>query len=157
MKSIIIVFAAFIFLTLTSCASAQTDAKLKSFTDYHQSWIGLYSFNEFAESPIGSNLTMIYQIFIYEEDGRYYANVIIDGNLTMVRDRALVKGNSESIDLVFDSFLPDSPNVSLDIEIEASVLLTFTRQGSEIITTWGMIRPALEANEEPGVHFELIG
>ena len=156
MKSTIIVFTIFIFLVLTSCASTHAETKPELSTDYIQSWVGLYRFNEIVESPIGSNLTIIYQIYIYEEDGEYYANIIIDGNLTMVRNRAFVKGNGESIDLVFNSFLPDSPNVNLNIEIEIGILLTFTRQGSEIVTTWGVIQPALEANKKPGVHFELI-
>jgi len=49
------------------------------FADNLKSWVGIYEFFEFIDSPIGSNQTRVYEINIYEESDVYYANIIIDG------------------------------------------------------------------------------
>jgi len=121
-------------------------------TNYLLSWIGEYHFSEFEEAQIGSNLTMTYSITVYEEQGMYYANVVIDGNHTMLRVRALLQGDSESIDLIFYSYLPGNLHERFD---GGDILLTFTKEGDDIITTWGCIQPALAANEKPYIHFQL--
>ena len=120
------------------------------------SWVGMYTFNEFLQNPYGSNVTMRYKIYIYEYSGNYYANIIIDGNFSMIRDRAILKGNYSEVNLIFHSFLPDSPHINADVEMEAITLLSFMRYENEIITTWGAITAALPVNKEAGIHFKPV-
>jgi hypothetical protein len=118
------------------------------------SWVGSYELFEFIENSFGSNHFRAYSIIIYKQDEVYFADVIIDGWQTMIRARALVRGNYESIDLVFHSYLPDS--IMNEFYDEGDVLLSFTRSEDEIITTWVKIQSIWIDKTEPGVYFELI-
>ena len=150
MKLITVIFITVIFLvTFTHCSSAQEDV-LESTNDYVHPWVGEYDFFEFIASPVGSDLSMGYRITIYEERGVYYAEVIIDGFQTMLRARALVQGNHDSVDLIFNSYLPDNLSERFN---QGDILLTFERTGVEVITKWGSIQPLIPDNEKPGLHF----
>jgi len=112
-------------------------------------WIGNYEFYEFAEP----NINMVYTIIIYEDSDVYYADVSINGFQTMKRIRAQLTGNSKSIGLVFDKYLPDNVFESL---IPGDVLLTFSNSGSEIITEWIKLQPILSENKVEGFYFDKI-
>ena|GEM_PF-4454464 len=114
-------------------------------------WVGSYSFYEFIESQWGSSINMQYDIIIYETGGEYHADLIIDGFQTMLRAKAIIQGNNEAIDLVFDSYSSDNLHEWFNA---GDILLTFTRDYEGIITTWGKLQPIIAENEKAGVYFE---
>ncbi len=116
--------------------------------DSLESWVGDYSYTEYA--PPDQN--MFYSLIIYEENHDYYADIYIDGFQTAKRLRAKVAGNGLSVDLIFDSYLPDS---MFDIYEEGDILLSFTKSGSRFLTSWGEIEPMLlEDDVKDQEHFE---
>ena len=148
MKLTTFILVAAACLVLSSCAP---NPELPD--DYLKSWAGEYSFFEFQHGEIGSPHMLDYLIDINKYSGSYYATVTIDGWQTMIRARAIVQGDSESIELIFDSFFPDNMHERFS---EGDILLTFTRQGDEIITAWGRLQPMIIDNEKTGIHFELL-
>jgi hypothetical protein len=110
-----------IFSVILAGCSANEVISFTPFANDLNRWIGGYEFYEFA-SP---NINMNYTVNIYEDDGKYYADIIIDGFQTMARLKAIVQGDSKSIDLIFDSYLPE--NVQ-EIYKKGCILLTFGRR-----------------------------
>ena len=173
MKFINTIFVITICLMLTSCNVNQIEIQSKtSFDDsipnYEisnleeqpepfaydlKSWVGVYEFYEFIETQIGSNMGRVYEIKIHEENGVYYADVILNGFQVYLNARALVQGDSESIDLVLYSYFPDTISEPFD---EGETLLTFAKIDGDMITKWGIIPPLIVANEEPGIYFKRI-
>ena len=115
--------------------------------DWHEwsEWYGDYYFEEFA--PPDQN--MVYNISITNDE----SNVEIDGFQTMARKKAWVVGNANYIEIVFDGYGDDDMFKS-DYYIVGQLLLTFTRKGDEIITTWGRLEPILPENNAPGLYFK---
>jgi len=143
------------FLILTGCnvnyEEMQYDLPIENDTNnLLNSWIGKYEFEEYIEG-IGSPIWRNYKITIYEEYGINYADIIVDGFQTMIRARAFVQGNDESIEFIFESFLP---NDLFRIYNTGDILLSFSRENDVIITTWGKIKSFVDENQEPGVYFE---
>lgn len=135
------VFQIIIILTLTNASDNRESLDL---------WIGNYKFSEVSGEPI---MVMDYEIDIYQEDGKYFADIYQDGQTTMVRVRARVYGNEEWISMVFEEYLPDH-SIGLNCEGE-SVLLSFRSDNENICTYWGSIEPMLYDNESSGgVYFE---
>lgn len=113
-----------------------------------QSWAGAYGFSEYAPP----DLYMWYRITIYNENGEYYADLFIDGHMANKRMKANVIGDSEDIDLVLDTYLPNNDFESIE---EGEVLLRLKRENSEIHTYWGGIQPMIPGNSESGkIYFE---
>jgi len=113
-----------------------------------ESWEGNYSFFESWPSlNEGINHFMSYSICIYEEDGKYCADMTIDGWMTLARYKALIQGDSQSIELIFDSYLPENMSVLYD---KGDVILTFKKNENEILTYWGEYYPTLIENQESG-------
>lgn len=111
-------------------------------------WIGNYVFNEFA----APNIDMNYSISIYKENGDYYANIKIDGFQSMTRAKAKIKGNDNSIVLIFDEYLPDN---KFKLFNKDDILLTFKKKNSDIVTYWGKLKPILTENKDSGkVYFK---
>ena len=119
-----------------------------------ESWGGDYFFEEVG-SP--THHCMEYNIVIYSEGGKYYANISMDGWLTMNRLKAQVIGDDKFIQFVFCEYLPDS-YVPEYAQIEVGiVLLSFERKGSELLTYWGYIKSFNPENEKSGkVYFEYV-
>lgn len=119
------------------------------------SWIGVYEFEETALSDIGGSIQyMEYSVKIYKDNDNYFAGVTIDGFQTMYRIKAEIKGDESSIDVVLLEYLPDSMTC-IDI---GSVLFSFEREDSKLLTCWGEIKPILIQNEESRkVYFHKVG
>ncbi|MFW6016143.1 MAG: DUF5991 domain-containing protein [bacterium] len=118
-------------------------------TDALESWVGEYEFSEFA--PPDQN--KFYEISLYKENSNYYADISIDGFQTIIRLQTKVIGDENSINLVFEKYLPDNLFESYN---KGDILLSFEKENSEIYTSWGEIKPMLESNEKSGqVYFEI--
>jgi uncharacterized protein YgfB (UPF0149 family) len=95
----------------------------------------------------------LYTIFLYENDGSYYADIVMDGFQTMNRLRTKVQGDSNSIDFIFDSYLPEN---RYELYIKGDVLFSFEQDGADILTIWGELTAELYENQESGeVYFTL--
>ena len=113
-----------------------------------QSWAGAYGFSEYAPPDI----YMWYRVTIYNENGKCYADIYIDGHMTNKRMKANVLGDSEDIDLVLDTYLPNNDFESIET---GEVLLSLKKEHSEIHTYWGGIQPMIPENSESGkIYFE---
>lgn len=109
-------------------------------------WVGEY---EFEESTSGSPpMEMNYEIEIYEEEGRYYAEIEIMGQTTMASAKAEVDGDENEIRLLFREYLPNHI-IGLKCD-KGDVVLRFVRQGKELYTYWGKKQPLLYENKESG-------
>ena len=106
-------------------------------------WVGAYTFYEHWY-PYKN---MQYELEIFREENHYYANLSIDGVQTMTRLKAVVEGDSTSIDIVFDSYLPENLYGAYK---QGDTLLTFREEQDRIVTDWGELQPILKDNGEPG-------
>jgi hypothetical protein len=113
------------------------------------SWIGKYSFFEFVppHEVIGSSMMWNYDIYLYEMDNLYYALVFIDGFQTCVRAKATVVGNDESINVVFELYLPGN---LYEANRKGDILLTLERSDDEMLTYWGIIEAVVSDNQVSG-------
>jgi len=142
-----------ILFSFTACSNAaQTDiinSNVENISNLPNLdwWIGVYEFEENALSDIGgSNQHMEYRVNIYKENDNYFADVSIDGFQTLYRIKAEIKGDEYSIDVVLLEYLQDSMTY-IDI---GTVLFSFERENSKLLTYWGEITPILKQNEESG-------
>lgn len=109
-------------------------------------WVGEY---EFEESTSGSPpMGMAYEIEIYEEEGRYFAEIEKMGQTTMASAKAEVDGDENEISLLFKEYLPDHV-IGLKCD-KGDVVLRFVRQNEELYTYWEKMQPLLYENEESG-------
>ena len=69
----------------------------------------------------------------------------------MLQIRTVIVGDRNAINLVFDSYLPGN---MYEIYGEGDILLSLERKDSKVYTRWGMLKPLLLENKEPGVYFE---
>ena len=111
-------------------------------------WVGEYKFSESASEPNGPFMMMDYEVEIYKKNDNYYADIAIDGQTTLVRAKARVEGNEDSISLRFLEYLPEH-RIGLCSEIN-DVLISFGKENENIYTYWGEIGPMLYKNEESG-------
>jgi hypothetical protein len=127
--------------------------------DWHEweEWIGDYDFYEYA--PPDHN--MVYSISIGEhpEWPLLTAHIEIDGFQTEVKQQARVVGNANYIEIVYSSYLSglryaDFAGVPFR---EGEIMLTLTRDGDDIYTAWGALKPMLPANGAPAIYFEKSG
>jgi len=96
---------------------------------------------------------MVYRLKIYPKNSIYWADINIDGWQTLRRLRARVEGDNDSIQLIFDSYLPENHSKLFST---GDLLLTLTKRESKIITKWGEIKPIVRENEKDGVYFNKI-
>lgn len=127
------------------------DSDNKMILEDLDNWIGKYKFFESASVPNGPIIIMDYEIEIYKTSKGYYAEILIDGQTTMVRVRAKVTGNENFIHLKFLEYLPDH-KIGLCSEID-DILISFERKNEMIYTYWGKIEPMLVENEKSGKVF----
>lgn len=118
--------------------------------DKSESWIGNYSFFEFAPP----NQNMKYKITIYEDNG-LYARIKIDGFSTMERITAKVWSHADEIRLTFYDYYVDEDGKSSDLEKyeEGFMLLEMRKEDGAIITDWALIQPLLIENRKAGQYF----
>ena len=131
MKRILIILLAISLVSALGCSNSAGSSM--------QLWVGNYTFSEFV--PPDQN--MFYGISIIKEDDGYYTEISIDGFQTVGRLKAKVEGDRNSINLIFNEYLPD--NMSEPYKV-GEVLLSFERKNSELITFWGKIRPIDQIN-----------
>lgn len=130
-------------LTVTGQSGEETVGEMYNFDN----WIGEYSFEEFSPP----NQMMFYNITIFKEGDKHYANIYIDGFQTMQRLQARLIQTEMYVSLAFDKYLPD--NLYEPYE-KGDILLSFIINNSgELITDWGKIQPMLLSNQEEGVYF----
>ena len=115
-----------------------------------KSWIGSYSFEEFAPP----NQFWYYSITIYEDNG-LYARIRLGGFQTLERIIAKVWTHNDEIWLTFyEYYVDEEGNTSVcGTREEGSTLLTMRREGDILITTWYAIGAQLIKNQEPGQYF----
>ena len=130
------IYLLILIIAILSYQNAFSSSDLKS-------WRGDYSFSEFYPPDI----FMGYMIRIYEDSGDYYAEINIDGFQTMARLKTKVHGNGKSINLIFDSYLPDN---MFELYKKGDLLLRLKRKGNGIITEWGKLIPVVNENKKSG-------
>jgi len=123
-------------------------------------WSGHYRYDEGWLALSGLYVGETYELVIFQVEAsrEYFACVSICGYQTYYLFTAQVKGNAQSITLVFDSYFnqhadggpfgPYSPG---------DVLLKLDRQGSNIITTWEKMQLVNHPDDAPGVYFQKTG
>lgn len=100
------------------------------------SWVGKYEFGEFIDRGEDlSSMFMAYEMELYKENDRYYADVKADGHMTGINLRAKLYGNDEWVSLVIDEYYPEHKS-GLE-NMENMVLLSLRRQGENLYTYWG--------------------
>ena len=122
--------------------------------DQSKSWIGSYSFEEFAPGSFRKNEFRDYSITIYEDNG-LYARIKIDGYKIFERMTAKVWTHHDEIRLTFYEYYVDEEGNSSVPETykEGYQLIRMKKAGDAIITEWCGIEPLLFGNEEPGEYF----
>ena len=82
-------------------------------------------------------MVMSYEIEIYEEEGKYFAEIEQIGQTTMAYIKAEVRGNKDEIYLLFNEYLPDNVWGPLceegDILIKFALSLYSAKQSSIIL------------------------
>lgn len=112
-----------------------------SYKNSLKSWLGEYTFSEGYSEPGYAPLAMEYYLKIYEDNDKYYADIEIDGNLTMTRIRAELAGDKNWISLLYLCSLQD--NMFVDFYSKNSVLLSLKKDDAQVYTYWGEIQPML--------------
>ena len=112
-------------------------------------WIGTYSFGEYG--PPDSLIVMEYEIQIYRENDGYFATIEIDGYQTMTRIKAKVIGNHNSIDFIFEEYLPDN---MFEPYSNGDKLMSFERKDGGFITNWHKMTLRLTEESLPGEYFK---
>ena len=111
-------------------------------------WVGTYAF----EDDLGDGYFWEYRIIIYKDDADYRAEISVDGRQVMLRLLARVVGDGNSVQLVFDRYLPDN---SFDVYRPGQLLLALEWRDSTLLTKWGRLSSALE-DGIVGVYFEKV-
>ena len=101
-------------------------------------WEGIYTFFESDQVDDGPYLSMDYNLCVYSEDGKYYADFTMDGHLTAKHLRAQVYGDEEWVSFVFLKELEGNA-FSWDESKGNTVLFSLRRENDVIYTYWGDI------------------
>ena len=118
--------------------------------DSLESWVGTYTFEEYG--PEDSGIMLCYEVVIYRENNKYFADISIDGYQTMTRIKATVTGKQKKINIYFKEYLPDN---LYDFYSAGDLLLSFEIKGSKLITHWEKIMPSFTEKSSSGEHFVL--
>lgn len=150
MKKIIVVFLVFIFLLSSSCNSGECDDL--------SSWVGVYTFEEIYDRYYDANDEMNayyvhYEITIYEDNSDYFADIVIDLPIPLIRNlQAKLIGDEEWISLIFLSGDQLSTAAHADM-----VLVSFRKESKDIYTYWGGLSPCSDENEQSNkIYFEKV-
>jgi hypothetical protein len=126
--------------------SETTETKQSETTDPLESWVGVYKFSEFAEP----DQNRWYSIDIFKENDLFYAKININGIQTLIRIKAIVEGDKEHIDILFDKYMPDN---IIEIYSAGDLLLKLEKIDNEIYTEWVNLKPMIIKNKERGIYF----
>ena len=141
-----------------SQASTQQEAETKDKEleekDNLDTWLGTYTFDEVSggenDEPF---MFMDYDVNIYKEDGRYYADVVVNGQFTGVNVKTNVYGNTEWVSFVLKEYNLDHV-VGLS-NCENDVLFSMRKCEDNVYTYWGIQEPLLPQNRPSGcIYFE---
>ena len=136
-----------------SQASTQQEAETKDKEleekDNLDTWLGTYTFDEVSggenDEPF---MFMNYDVNIYKEDGGYYADVVVNGQLTAINIKAQVLGNANWIGLVV---LQDNEDCVQNWGwLKNNVIVSLRREKDAIYTYWGFLSPLLKENRLSG-------
>ena len=126
-------------------------------------WTGEYVFSDTFEHNSGEmHYVVDYEIIIYRDDRKYYAELEGDGWFLQTRSLAYIEGDENSIDILFKSSLPgDSLYGRAERYEEDELMLTLSYDGSELISSWYALRNEhpifIESEEEiKGIYFDKI-
>jgi hypothetical protein len=128
---------------LSGCSSPNSDLS---------GWIGNYEYSaSFSpDTPIGTTLYEAYYVSIYQDNDVYLADIIANGWMLGINARAQVRGDKNSIELIFMEY----PETSMELFKEGDVIISLTNDGNNITTKWIGIAPELGANRgAEGVYF----
>ena len=125
------IVSVFILCLLAGCSSKQEE------TDLLKGWVGDYAFFDDFQVPDGPCMTLDYKLTIYEEAGKYYADMDAYGWMTDDHLRAKVYGNDEWISLVFDKELEGNHLKPKD----DTLLMSFRKDKTDIYTYWAHYKP----------------
>lgn len=143
LKSFLIICIAIVILA--GCSDIKNDTTTQNGYQLSE-WLGNYEFYEYFPP----NINMEYNINIYQENEECFANISIDGFQTTQRIQADVKGNTEGIDMIFETYLSESTGENIE---KGKILISFKKEDSEIYTYWGEIQPILPENMKQGIYF----
>jgi len=136
---LLMTFALAIALALGSCANTSDDNL--------SAWVGRYIFEEQTPDEL-----WIYDITVFAVEDRHYATIRVDGGQTL-RMLAVVQGDAQEITLVFMNNLPGNRQSRFH---EGDALLSLRTGRNTLHTTWGVLMPVLEENQDAGTHFGLV-
>lgn len=122
--------------------------------DNLDNWIGKYVFGESYSEEDSAYMFMDYDIDIYKEKDQYYADVVVNGQMTAINLTANVYGNEEWISLVIAEYNPE--HITGLSEMENTVLLSLRNQGGELYTYWGVLEPLSDKLPYSGMYFEKV-
>lgn len=123
--------------------------------DWHEwdEWVGKYTFGEFAPP----NQTWEYTLTIGKiSDAPLFSVYLqVDGFQTQVRKWATATGNANYLEIVFNSYDDEDRDLAYENYSYSygDLMLTLTRKGSDIYTTWVKLQPMLQSNAAPGIYF----
>ncbi len=124
------------------------------------SWVGTYQYKETISSAI--NEEVIYTIKIYEENGKYYANIAGRGKKLYSESLAYIKGDENAINFFFIETLPEDAHYWKAERYNVNdLLLSFWRRDKRIETSWKLLQGenpvfADSKDEIIGEYFEMI-
>ena len=123
-------------------------------------WVGEYSYSESfpagpPDNPTERYGTVEYLISIFKTNNSYYAEIKNEGNQTNINILACIVGNGDKVELLFDSYLPNNTSGNFK---KNDLLLSFSRKGNELFTTWNIIESNTSILDETdqGVYFKKI-
>ena len=120
-------------------------------------WAGTYEFVEYA-AGLHSGITYVWthRVFIYHHNGGFFAYLNTNGMRGIDRRfLAKVVGDYYSIDFLFE--LDFQTGGIHDVATNPNTgyrLLTFRRDGDDVITEWGEFDALVISNQDPGIRFE---
>lgn len=142
----------FAFIFLLGCGKngeTQYVNDSQNATSLLEEWIGTYRFVESTPESESPGMFMNYIILIYKEGDSICAEISIDGQTTMAHAKAKIYGSDSWISLVFDEYYSDH-TIGGFTNDGHSVLISFRKEGTDILTYWGTIVPMLYENEVSG-------
>lgn len=111
----------------TNCPVQNTETEVKNNLD---NWIGQYAFDEAYSEEGYAPMFMDYDINIYKENDQYYADVVVNGQMTGINLKARLYGSDEWVSLVIEKYNPE--HVTGLSKMENTVLLSLERQGEDL-------------------------
>ena len=142
-----VVLCVVLCLFCISCTNVSNQSNLSE-------WVGKYEYSAVISlanpsAPLGE----VYNVTIYQEKEECFAQIDADGWMLYIRAKAQVRGDKNSIELVF----LENTEKAMQLFQKGDVIIKFIRDGENIITNWISIAPELGAKEgAEGIYFVKI-